>query len=281
MHYHSEDDKSNDQLQQPQRQIFDSKTYHDAEPYSSTEEKIRLDNDHADATGIPFNLTLTVYDTARDGFELEGGNFYYQINRTLYEFSHDSDLDEGDRWVTHQTNIATIHGQFYKNNYILTRNTWTNQEGEPLYQQDLGQKSHNYQQQQEIQISELNAGENALDNYDYDQFGNKHHHGYFNSLVINAVVILIVIVFGINVFISVNMYRTRQRGTGVEALDEENRAFLQLYPRRQRHQTRGEKQRCVEGERRLTTRDISDIHIPHYVTVELGEVHFDNESFQR
>ena len=39
---------------------------------------------------------LAVYDTAHDDFELEEGNFYYQINRTEYEFSHVSNPDKGD-----------------------------------------------------------------------------------------------------------------------------------------------------------------------------------------
>lgn len=234
--------------------IIESKTYIDAKPYTSIDETILLNS--------KMPLTLTVYDSNNDGFE-DNRLYYYQVIKTTFDYPTDSQNieNESDKWEYEWTEtkaiVATVHGKFGHKDHILQimDNAFKTETSEII--------------------------ESTIVDTSYRNETNGIHHTIMYGLMLISLFTMAVIV-GINILISIEMYKKRQRGTSVEALDEESLAFLQSS--KLQEDEHGDERIGESGSDIVSTiyGDANDDHnvvIPNYVNVDDGELCFNNEAY--
>jgi hypothetical protein len=233
-----------------ERVIIESKTYIDAKPYTSIDETILLNSQ------MP--LTLTVYDSNNDGFE-DSQLYYYQVIKTIYDYPTDNqNIDnESDKleyeWTETKAIIATVHGKFGHKDHILQRK-------DKMF---------------EPETSEII--ETTIVDTSYRNETNGIHHIIMYGLMLIALFTVAVIV-GVNILISIEMYKKRQKGTSVEALDEENLSFLQS-SKLQEDERIGDSGSDIVSTIYGDANDDHHVVIPHYVNVDDGELCFNNKAY--
>ena len=215
-----------------------SNAYLSAEPYTSIEEVVRLNK--RNRNGSPMSVTMTVYDSGHDGFVQEDSratsltsitlnttnHYFYQVNRTdYYDYhsinkSHNELIEKGEdeldeRWTQHETIIATVNGSFYKNNHLLLPSPLS----KTTYSNIIKTSSSKFKF---INTGTGNDKDNPYSTQSTTSNDNSHHH---HNIAIHMVLFIGLLFVGINCFIGIAMYRTRQRGTCIKASQDDSCNF--------------------------------------------------------
>ncbi len=237
-----------------ERVIIESNSYYDAKPYTSIDETVVLNS--------KMPLTLTVYDSNNDGFE-DNQLYYYQVIKTTFDYptdSHNIDNESNEleyEWTETKSIIATVHGKFGHKDHIL---------------QSMDNAFHS-------ETSEII--ETTIVDTSYRNETDGIHFTIMYGLMLVSLFTMVVIV-GMNILTSIEMYKKRQRGTSIQALDEENLAFCQSS--KLQEDEYGDDRIGESGSDIVSTiyGDANDDHnivIPHYVNVDDGELCFNNNAY--
>ncbi len=202
--------------------IYASNRYPNAEPYSIINETIVIDD-----PSLAF--TLTVYDDGNNGLE---DRYHYEVYKTTLIRNDNTIVANNNSTMQWQrgdrTTIAEVHGSFQKNDHALTGNA-TLQASMPIQQsngqQQLYQPRIKTQQHQQFVLKNNQEESSLILEKQYSQL---------HQFMVITTVLFIGALFLINVIVGFAMYRMRQRGKAIQALDypskergeEESRAFM-------------------------------------------------------